>query len=99
METLGRARRHAAAPVRPPKGDGRASDPGGGDVTRVAVVRTQVELTEEQMTRLRWLAARQHVSVAKLIRQSVDRLLQESEVPDRATLIERAIAAAGKFSS
>jgi predicted DNA-binding protein len=42
------------------------------------MVRTQIQLTEEQAARLRTLSAEQGVSVAALIRQGVDHVLSES---------------------
>jgi hypothetical protein len=41
------------------------------------VVRTQIQLTEEQSTNLRQLAEQENVSVAELIRRSVDHYLQK----------------------
>lgn len=41
------------------------------------MVRTQIQLTEEQSTNLKQLAEQDNVSVAELIRRSVDRYLQE----------------------
>jgi hypothetical protein len=40
------------------------------------MVRTQIQLTEEQSTNLRQLAEQENVSVAELIRRSVDHYLQ-----------------------
>lgn len=42
------------------------------------MVRTQIQLTEEESTALKEAARRRGVSVAELIRQSVDRFLEES---------------------
>jgi hypothetical protein len=42
------------------------------------VVRTQIQLTEEESTTLKAEARRRGVSVAELIRQSVDRFLEEA---------------------
>ena len=63
------------------------------------MIRTQVRLTPGQMDQLQQLAARQKVSVAELIRQGVDRILQEAALPDRAAQVERALAAMGRFRS
>lgn len=41
------------------------------------MVRTQIQLTEEQSTKLRQLAEQENVSVAELIRRSVDHYLQK----------------------
>jgi hypothetical protein len=42
------------------------------------MIRTQVQLTEEQVRALRNLASVRQVSVAELIRQSVDTLIRSS---------------------
>jgi hypothetical protein len=41
------------------------------------MVRTQIQLTEEQSTNLRHLAEQENISVAELIRRSVDQYLQK----------------------
>jgi hypothetical protein len=51
------------------------------------------------MRSLRALASEQGVSVAELIRQSVDHFLHLSRVADRSLRQQRAIAAAGRFHS
>jgi hypothetical protein len=51
------------------------------------------------MRSLRTLASEQGVSVAELIRQSVDHFLHLSRVADRSSRQRRAIAAAGRFHS
>jgi hypothetical protein len=43
------------------------------------MIRTQIQIDEEQYERLRALAARRSQSVAQLVRESVDRLLADSE--------------------
>jgi hypothetical protein len=63
------------------------------------MVRTQIQLTEEQSRALKELAARRGQSVAELIRQSVDQLVQSSGAVGRAERRRRAIAAAGRFRS
>lgn len=60
------------------------------------MIRTQVQLTEEQLRRLRQLARQEDVSVAELVRRSVDCLL-DSASPDRAELYERAAEYVGRF--
>jgi hypothetical protein len=72
------------------------------DVIRLdgeAMVRTQIQLTEEQSRALKALAARRGVSVAELVRQSVDNLVQSSIGLDDKERRRRAVAAAGKFRS
>lgn len=63
------------------------------------MIRTQIQLTEEQAQALRALAAARRTSVAELIRQSVDELLQNTVGIDVAERRRRAIAAAGRFHS
>jgi len=60
------------------------------------MIRTQVQLTEEQAQRLRGIAARRGISVAALIREGVERVLEEDQ-PDRQR--ERALAVVGRFAS
>ena len=63
------------------------------------MVRTQIQLTEEQAHRLKAAAAEQGVSMAELIRRGVDALLNGG-YPDRsAERRRRAIAVAGRFRS
>ena len=42
------------------------------------MLRTQIQLAEEQLTRLKAVAARRGVSIAKLIRQGIDIMLAQS---------------------
>ena len=64
-----------------------------------AMIRTQVQLTEEQARALRDLASTRRVSVAELIRQCVDTLIQSSREIDAEERRRRAVAAAGRFHS
>ena len=63
------------------------------------MIRTQVQLTEEQAQALRNLASARQVSVAELIRQSVDTLIRSSGEINIEERRRRAIAAAGRFHS
>jgi hypothetical protein len=63
------------------------------------MIRTQIQLTEEQSRALKSLAARRGVPVAELIRQSVDSFIRSSAGLDDRERRRRAIAAAGKFHS
>jgi hypothetical protein len=63
------------------------------------MVRTQAQLTERQLRELRDLAAKRGVSVAALIREGVDLLLERRGEPSREELIRRAQSAVGLFSS
>ncbi|MFH1703720.1 MAG: CopG family transcriptional regulator [Nitrospirota bacterium] len=46
------------------------------------MVRTQIRLTEEQAKTLKKLASTRHLSVAELIRQAVDSIIQSNAVID-----------------
>lgn len=58
------------------------------------MVRTQVQLTEQQVAALRALAVRRGISLAEIIRQAVDRLLEESADAERW---QRASALVGRY--
>ena len=63
------------------------------------MVRTQIQLTEEQAARLKRAAARRGVSMAELIRQGLDALLAQGGPPPRDEIYRRARQAAGKHRS
>jgi len=63
------------------------------------MIRTQVQLREEQVRALKELAAARGVSMAELIRQSVDAFIRSSRGVDAEERRRRAIAAAGRFRS
>jgi len=63
------------------------------------MVRTQIQLSEEQSRVLKALAVQRDVSVAELIRRSVDQFIQSSSGVDDEERRQRAMAAAGKFRS
>ena len=63
------------------------------------MIRTQIQLSEEQSRRLKTLARAEEVSVAELIRRSVDSYLQTRYEPSRQVLRERALAIVGKYDS
>lgn len=60
------------------------------------MVRTQIQLTDEQHRRLKEIAHRSHKSLADLIRGAVDSLLI-SEQPERAALYRQAETVVGKY--
>jgi predicted DNA-binding protein len=60
--------------------------------------RTQISLTQDQMRRLRRASALRGVSMAHLIREAVDAYVPDGELT-RAKMIERALAAAGRYRS
>jgi predicted DNA-binding protein len=60
------------------------------------MVRTQIQLTDEQARRLRRLAAERGVSMAALVRDGVERVLADDE---RAEQWQRALSILGKYKS
>jgi len=63
------------------------------------MVRTQVQLTEDQARRIKAVARKKRVSQAEVIRGFVDRMLPLEEMPDDAEVRRRAIEAAGRIRS
>ena len=63
------------------------------------MVRTQIQLSEEQKNKLKKIAAERDVSVAELILQGVDTILASYGRPERGQMLQRAAAAAGRFRS
>jgi hypothetical protein len=63
------------------------------------VIRTQVQLTEDQMKALRQVSSATGQSIADLVRQGVDRLLAAQSGVSREERIQRAMRVAGKFKS
>jgi predicted DNA-binding protein len=63
------------------------------------VVRTQIQLTEEQAERLRRLAVQRGVSMAEIVRAAVDRYMEEVSATDEAQMDARAMAVIGRFAS
>ena len=63
------------------------------------MVRTQIQLTESQATSLKRMAARQHVSMAELIRRAIDSIAVTGDTADSEERRKTALAAAGKFHS
>ncbi len=62
------------------------------------MTRTQIQLTEDQMRRVRALAQKERVSIAEVIRRAVVRMLEESDQEQRWRK-ERALGAVGRFAS
>jgi hypothetical protein len=62
------------------------------------MIRTQISLTEKQMSRLRRAASTRGVSIAAVIREAVDSSVPD-EAADRLARQQRAFALAGAFSS
>ena len=63
------------------------------------MIRTQVQLTEEQVKALKEIAARKKVSMAEIIRQAIDNTIHsETEMPYEERC-RRALEVMGKFRS
>jgi len=63
------------------------------------MIRTQIQLTPQQMASLREEADKAQVSIAEVIRRSIDASLAVSSVPQRGEMKRHALAAAGQFAS
>jgi Arc/MetJ-type ribon-helix-helix transcriptional regulator len=63
------------------------------------MVRTQIQLTEEQAARMKSAALKRGVSMAELIRQAIEMLLARGVEKSDEDLRRRAIEAAGRFHS
>jgi hypothetical protein len=63
------------------------------------MVRTQVQLSEQQVRRLRSFAAEKKLSLAEIIRRAVDRFFEDTPAVNRADRRQAAINAAGRFGS
>jgi hypothetical protein len=63
------------------------------------MIRTQIQLTEEQFKTLKRISNRRHLSVAELIRRGVDVLVHSSGEINAEERKKRAIRAAGRFRS
>ncbi len=66
---------------------------------KTRMIRTQIQLTDEQAAGLKSLSAAQGGSMAGWIRKAVDHLLRDGEAPNRETLKRRALAAIGSGHS
>jgi len=62
------------------------------------MIRTQVQLTDEQAEALRRRSRRENVSVAELVRRAIDAFTR-GEPPSDRELRDRAASAAGRFAS
>jgi hypothetical protein len=63
------------------------------------MVRTQIQLTQEQAKAVKRIALSRHLSVAELIRRAVDAMINSSPGADPEEKLKRAIEIAGKFRS
>lgn len=62
------------------------------------MIRTQVQLSEEQMETLREMSRTSRESVASLVRKAVDQFLATRK-PDRLSLYRQALTVAGKYEA
>lgn len=63
------------------------------------MVRTQIQLPEEQVAMLKKIAASEHKSMAEIIRQAVDFFAKTKHGGGEVERRRRAMAAAGQFRS
>jgi hypothetical protein len=64
------------------------------------MIRTQIQLKEEQMNALKKIAAAKQSSIAQLIRKAVDNFIKSgSALPDDEERRKRALSIAGRYSS
>jgi predicted Ser/Thr protein kinase len=63
------------------------------------MVRTQIQLTEQQAKAIRAIAAAQGISVAEAIRRAIDGMTRSSSAVDREEKRSRALRIVGKFRS
>ncbi len=65
----------------------------------LVMIRTQVQLKERQLHRLRVLSAERGLSISELVRNGVDNFLAQMGKGAHTTRAQRAISAAGRFRS
>jgi len=63
------------------------------------VIRTQVQLSEQQVQVLKEMAIKREASMAELIRQAIDRWIETEGVVSKEERKRRAKAAVGQFHS
>jgi len=63
------------------------------------MIRTQIQLTDDLAAHIKDLAAREHVSMAEMIRRAVARLLESTAKAGTEDRYARALGAAGRFRS
>lgn len=63
------------------------------------MIRTQIQLTEEQAEALKRIASSRRVSVAEAIREAVDAMIRATTTIDMEERRKRARAIAGKYRS
>ena len=63
------------------------------------MVRTQIQLTEEQTRKLKELSLSSNESIASLIRHAIDRYLLTGQPPSRGAKYQQALALVGKYQT
>jgi predicted Ser/Thr protein kinase len=63
------------------------------------MVRTQIQLSEDQAKAIKKIASAQGVSVAEMIRRAVDRIISAGPAADPREQHKRALEIVGKFKS
>lgn len=63
------------------------------------MVRTQIQLTNQQSQRLKTISMAENVSIAELIRQSIDLYLRTMPYRPRDELKQKALSIVGKYAS
>lgn len=63
------------------------------------MVRTQIQLHEEQVKRVKEIAQAKNTSMAEIIRRAVDMLLESQHEPSKKERWLRSLEVIGKFSS
>ena len=63
------------------------------------MIRTQIQVTEDQLTALRQLSAESGRSISDLVREGVETVLVARHGLNRTERVERALRVAGRFSS
>ena len=63
------------------------------------MVRTQIQLTEDQYKQLKQLALRRRRSLATLVREGVEKVLKEAGEPNLVEAHRQALLIVGKYNS
>jgi predicted DNA-binding protein len=63
------------------------------------LIRTQIQLTEEQYKQLKQLARRRELSLATLVREGVEKVLKEAGEPYLVEARQHALSVVGKYQS
>jgi hypothetical protein len=63
------------------------------------MIRTQIQLTEEQSRRVKEVARREEISMAEVIRNAIDEWLERRSDPTEEELWQRSLNVIGRFHS